>query len=117
MIGHRSLTNFYYLTDRFSYLQTGKWFMGNVQDIIKVCKRQMYNRPSQTNTLTCFGVLGADATVAVETGRAAATDEADVGPPAVHTQHPGEAGATGAGRGHVGGRTQHWKQPRDMTHD
>lgn len=46
-------------------------------------------------SLTCFGVLHADASVAVQAGRTAAADVADVRRPAVDALNAGEAGPAG----------------------
>ena len=55
----------------------------------------------QKTLLTFFGVLRADASVAVESGRAAAADVSDMWRPAIDALNPGEAGPAGTCCRHV----------------
>lgn len=59
---------------------------------------------NKKKSLTCLGVLHADASVTVKAGRAPAADVADMRRPAVDALDPGEAGPAGTRSRHIHSR-------------
>ena len=80
---------------------------------------KLQNQTPIEGSLTCLGVLRANASVAVEAGWAAAAYIADMRWPAVDALNPGEAGPAGACGRHVGSRKpnrESWETRKNSGH-